>query len=79
MTDKQLVIREQVNAKAYSFEARVQEGDVSRGMVEDLLSRVFDGSASALLLSLLDTGQVSDDEHRELRRLINRRKREGGT
>jgi predicted transcriptional regulator len=77
MTDKKLVIRRQVNAKAYSFEARVEEGSVSLGMLEDLLTRVFDGSASALLVSLLDSGHVNEDEHRELRRLINRRRNQG--
>ena len=77
MTDKKLVRRRQVNAKAYSFEARVAEDEVSRGMLEELLTRVFDGSASALLVSLLDSEQVSDDEHRELRRLINRRRNQG--
>jgi BlaI family penicillinase repressor len=77
MTDKKLVIRRQVNAKAYSFEARVEEDSVSRGMLEDLLTRVFDGSASALLVSLLDSGRVNEDEHRELRRLINRRRNKG--
>lgn len=77
MTDKKLVRRRQVNARAYSFEARVDENVVSKGMLEDLLTRVFDGSASSLLVSLLDSGHVSDDEHRELRRLINRRRNQG--
>ena len=74
MTKKKLVKRRQVNAKAYSFEALVQEHEVSRGMVEELLTRVFDGSPSALILSLLDSEQVTVEEHRELRRLINRRR-----
>jgi predicted transcriptional regulator len=77
MTGKKLVRRRQVNAKAYSFEALVKEHSVSSGMLEDLLTRVFDGSASALLVSLLDSGHVDADEHRELRRLINRRRDQG--
>lgn len=77
MTDKKLVHRRQVNARAYSFEALVEEDAVSKGMLEDLLTRVFDGSASSLLVSLLDSGHVSKDEHRELRRLVNRRRNLG--
>ncbi len=77
MTDKRLVYRERVNGKAYNFSARVAEQEVSSGMLDDLLIRVFDGSAAALVLNLLDSEQVGDEEHRELRRLINRRRGTG--
>jgi predicted transcriptional regulator len=76
MTDKGLLGREQ-HGKAYTFSARVSEASVSKGMLDDLLNRVFDGSAEALLLNLLDLEYVDDDEHRALRRLINRRRRQG--
>jgi len=78
MTDKKLVHRERINAKAYRFSARITEQAVSSGMLDDLLNRVFDGSAAALVLNLLESEQVGDDEHRELRRLINRRRGEAG-
>ena len=76
MTDKGLLRREQ-NGKAYTFSARVSEDAVSKGMLDDLLNRVFDGSAEALLLNLLDSEHIDDDEHRALRRLINRHRRQG--
>lgn len=74
MTDKGLLHRRQ-QGKAYRFSARVQEQQVSQNMLNDLLDRVFDGSAEALLLNLLESEHVSDAEHRELRRIINRRKK----
>ena len=77
MTNKRLVYRERVNGKAYNFSARVTDQNVSSGMLDDLLKRVFDGSAAALVLNLLDSEQVGDEEHRELRRLINRRRGKG--
>ena len=77
MTDKKLVDRKRVNAKAYNFSARVAEQAISSGMLGDLVDRVFDGSAAALVLNLLESEQVSDEEHQELRRLINRRRKGG--
>jgi len=76
MTDKGLLGLEQ-HGKAYTFSAGVSEASVSKGMLDDLLNRVFDGSAEALLLNLLDSEHVDDDEHRALRRLINRYRRQG--
>jgi predicted transcriptional regulator len=76
MTDKELVDRVRVDGKSYNFSARVSEQTVSTGMLDDLLKRVFDGSAAGLVLNLLDSEHVDEDEHRELRRLINRRRKE---
>lgn len=74
MTDKELVERTQ-RGKAYYFTALITQADVSRGMLSDILDRVFDGSAEALVLNLLESEHVDDDEHRALRRLINRKRR----
>ncbi|WP_425396569.1 BlaI/MecI/CopY family transcriptional regulator [Aeoliella sp.] len=76
MADKGLVHRRQ-EGRAYLFSHAVTQEEVSQGMLGDLLDRVFDGSAEALLLNLLDSEHVDDEEHRALRRLINR-KRGGG-
>lgn len=76
MTDKGLVHRRQ-QGRAYLFAHAVTQEEVSQGMLGDLIDRVFDGSAEALLLNLLESEHVDDEEHRALRRLINR-KRKGG-
>lgn len=76
MADKGLVHRRQ-QGRAYLFSHAVTQEEISQGMLGDLLDRVFDGSAEALLLNLLDSEHVDDEEHRALRRLINR-KRGGG-
>jgi len=76
MTDKGLVHRRQ-QGRAYLFSHAVTQDEVSQGMLGDLLDRVFDGSAEALLLNLLDSEHVDDEEHRALRRLINRKRRGG--
>ena len=74
MTDKGLVHRRQ-EGRAYLFSYAVTQEETSQGMLGDLIDRVFDGSAEALLLNLLDSEHVDDDEHRALRRLINRKRK----
>jgi predicted transcriptional regulator len=71
MVDKGYSTRTQVK-NAFSFEPRVTREEVSDGYVGDLVGRVFDGSASAVMLSLLKTSELDRDEVKELRRLINR-------
>jgi predicted transcriptional regulator len=74
MTEKGLLAREQVG-KAYLYTANVAEQEISQGMLADMLNRVFDGSAEALLLNLLESEHVDEEAHRALRRLINRKRR----
>ena len=63
--------------KGYAFSPRVSRQKVSQGMVGDLVQRVFEGSSSALMLSLLESDQLKPEAHAELRETIDRyRKRE---
>ena len=57
---------------AYIFEACVSEEDVSQGMLSDFVDRVFDGSAVSLLLNLVESEDIEDEEFVRLRRLINK-------
>ena len=49
-----------------------------RRMLADLVDRAFDGSASALMLHLLDSGELDPGELGELRRIIDHRDRGRG-
>lgn len=62
--------------RAYCYEPLVSEQQVSRGMVGDMVDRVFDGSAKALMLELLEGAEIDLDELKEIRRLINRKAKE---
>lgn len=64
------------NGKAFSFSPRIQQDCVSQTMVGDLVDRVFDGSASALMLSLFDRSDLDADEVKELRRFLDRKAKE---
>ena len=57
----------------YLFSPRISAEQVSNRVLEDVVDRVFDGSASAVLLKLFDVKDLDTDELRELRTLINRK------
>lgn len=64
------------SGRAFEFSPSVQEKDINRGMVGDLVRRVFDGSATALMLEVLETQDLDPDELKLVRRMINRKARE---
>ncbi len=45
-------------------------------MLGDLVERVFDGSASAVMVKLLQDADLDREELKELRKLIHRKTRE---
>ena len=45
-------------------------------MTRDLMSRAFDGSAKALVLNLLNSAELDEEELAEVRRLIARKTKE---
>lgn len=75
MTGKRLVIRSRKKNALY-FAPRISQERVHRSTVNDLLNRVFDGSAKNLMLALLDSSQVDAEQLAEIRKLINRQSRE---
>ena len=48
-------------------------------MLGDVVTRVFDGSARAVLLSLFESAELNKDDLQELRRMINRKAKETGS
>jgi BlaI family transcriptional regulator, penicillinase repressor len=58
---------------AFLVEPRVSREDVSRRMLGDLVDRVFDGSAAAVVLSLFERSEIDADELKELRGIIRRK------
>ncbi len=77
MVDKrQLEKLAPVQGKAFRFSPLVQKQDVSRGMLGDLVERVFDGSAEAVMLSLFDVTDLDEEELARLRKMLNQKMRE---
>ncbi|MBL8817460.1 MAG: BlaI/MecI/CopY family transcriptional regulator [Planctomyces sp.] len=67
---------EPLEGKAFRFSPLIQRDDVSKGMLGDLIERVFDGSAEAVMMSLFDVTKLDEDELAGLRRLLNKKLRE---
>ena len=77
MVDKgQIEKLKPTQGKAFRFSPLIQRDDVSRGMLGDLVERVFDGSAEAVMLSLFDVKELDEEELASLRKLLNKKMRE---
>ncbi|MCA9065942.1 MAG: BlaI/MecI/CopY family transcriptional regulator [Planctomycetaceae bacterium] len=58
---------------SYLFSPRITEEQVAGRVLNDVVDRVFDGSTSAVMLSLFDARTLDRDELQELRQLIDQR------
>ncbi len=77
MVDKgQIEKLEPTQGKSFRFSPLIQRTDVSKGMLGDLIERVFDGSAEAVMLSLFDVKELDEEELTSLRKLLNKKMRE---
>ena len=70
MTEKGLVRRDE-SPRTHVYEAASSEGQTQRQLVKDLLDRVFDGSATKLVMQALATKKTSRKELEEIRKLLD--------
>jgi BlaI family transcriptional regulator, penicillinase repressor len=75
MHRKGFVLREK-EGKSYLFAPKLGKATVAGGIVGDVLSRVFEGSASDFVLNLLETADLDAGELAELRQFIARKAKE---
>ncbi len=61
---------------SYTYQPRVTEQDTGRRMLGDLVDRVFDGSAQAAMLHLLEASEIDEAELHRIRELINSKVKE---
>ena len=62
--------------KAFRFEPTLKKEDVSKGMLGDLMDRLFEGSSETLLLSLFDVKDLDETEIKRLRKMLNQKLKE---
>ena len=70
MADKGLLKRKP-EGRAFIYEAATTRVKTQSRILKDLVSRVFDGSASALVARLLEQTEPTDEEVDEIRRIIS--------
>lgn len=75
MLNKGLVVRED-GPRAYLWSAHETKQVTSKGLLSDMLDRVFDGSARRMVGNLLELGKLSPKEREEIRRLLEETKTE---
>jgi len=77
MTEKGLVRRDE-QQRAHVYEAKLAQHQTQRQLVSDLLNRVFDGSASNLLMHALATKKsASQEELSQIRDILDEFERGG--
>jgi predicted transcriptional regulator len=75
MADKGLVTRDE-SARTHVYEARVSQEQTQRQLLDHLVERAFGGSAAELVLRALSSHNSSDEELREIRKLIDHSREE---
>lgn len=78
MVDKGYLARRKVGAR-FVYRTRVREGTTTGRMLSDLVDRAFGGSTAAVMVNLLETGELDEAEVLELRALLQRKAKEGWT
>jgi BlaI family penicillinase repressor len=73
------VVRHRADGRQFIYRPTVTQRDVHRSMIGDLIDRLFDGDARALLSHLVTEGEIDPDELAELQAIIEREqhRREG--
>lgn len=80
MEDRNLVAHREPSGEGqgrrFVFRPLVSEQEVTRGMTDDLVDRLFDGNLASTVSHLLEAREVSPAELDEIERLIRRHKRD---
>ena len=71
MREKKLVGRKQ-GKQSFLWSAKTTRQTATSGMVSKLVNLVFDGSAQRLVAHLVESGQLSEEEREELRRMMDK-------
>jgi BlaI family penicillinase repressor len=82
MLDKRLVTRKQGD-RGYQWSAKVSRENAEAGLTGKLVDRLFDGSARRLVAHLIEEGQLTAADRREIQQLLGRsqaakRRKRGG-
>jgi predicted transcriptional regulator len=66
------------HARRFVYRPAVSEHDVTRGMTDDLVERLFKGSLASTVSHLLEAREVSQEELEAIEQLVRRHKAERG-
>ena len=66
-------LRHEVDDRTYVYEPSISRKAVRHSLVGDLVDRLFEGSSSLLVTSLVEQNRVTDQELREIQELLKKR------
>ncbi len=64
------------DGRAFLYKPTAHKGQADRKMVQDLLKRAFDGSASLMVAALFDSKDINERDLKEIKRLIAKHEKE---
>lgn len=70
------VVDHRVEGRSYIYRPTIAEADVSRGMLDHVVDRVFEGSLADTVSHLLTTREVNGEELQRLEALIAEKKKQ---
>jgi len=65
-----------VDDRTYVYHPTISQQAVRQGVLSDILDRLFEGSPSLLLTSLVEQNRISQEELSEVRKLIRKRRKQ---
>ncbi len=66
-------LEHEVDGRTYVYRPLISQQAVRQGVLGDLVERLFEGSTSLLLTSLVEQNRISENELRQIRKLIEER------
>jgi BlaI family transcriptional regulator, penicillinase repressor len=68
-------VRRALRQRAYVYEPILSQGEATRQAVDDVVEKMFDGSAESLVMSLLETHRLSPKDLARLQKLVETQER----
>ena len=75
MTEKGYLKRSK-EGNYYIYKPQITEQETTQGILSDIVERLFDGSTTAAMVNLLETGDIDEAELDQLREIITQKSRE---
>jgi BlaI family transcriptional regulator, penicillinase repressor len=69
------LVTHRTDGRTFIYQPAVAEADVTRGLADHLIDRLFEGSLAGMVSHLLTTRDVSPDELAQIERLILQQKK----
>lgn len=71
------VLKRQKDGRAYLYFPKTTKNEVGKGMLQYVIDKIFGGSTAPVISQLLDETELSEEELKVLKRLVEKKKSEG--